>query len=162
VEEVLIIRSAGFQQLDKNLPEILKRFPNHRISLLTHEHGVQMARKYKDIEQIYVYPYVSGFQSRHKVPEFRNKQFDAVIVLATNLSGAGFSNVEKFALTIRARRRLVCNLVSEFREVSAIQIRTKGIRNIIFASLAGLLTAIAAIFTLVLLPVQWKRIAKKK
>lgn len=162
MEEILIIRSAGFQQLDKNLPEIVRRFPGHRISLLTHEHGVQLASKYADIHQVYVYPYVGGFQARHKVPEFRGKKFDKVIVLVTNITGAGFSNVMNYSLTVKAKNRFVCNLVSDFRETSVFNIRSTGVRNVIFAGLAGLLTGVAALFMLALLPMQWRRIAKKK
>lgn len=160
--EVLIIRSAGFQQLDKNLPEIVRRYPQHRISILTHEHGVPMASKYADIDEVYTYPYMGAFQARHSVPELHGKSFDAVVVLVTNLTGAGFSNVMKFSLSMKARERIVCNLVSELREVSAFAIRTTGIRNALFAVAAGLLTALFAMFALVLLPIQWKRITKNK
>jgi len=162
MQELLIIRSAGFQQLDKNLSEIIRRFPNHRISLLTHEHGVQPARKYKDIDRIYVYPYTEGFHARRKVPDFKGKPFDAVIVLVSNLSGSGFSNVMRFSLTIRAKRRYICNLVSEIREVTAAGIRMKHVLNVCFAGLAGCATVIAALFATVFLLVQWKRIAKKE
>ncbi|MDG0794581.1 hypothetical protein OMP38_29885 [Cohnella ginsengisoli] len=57
MQEVLIVRSVGFQQLDNNLPKIKEKFPNSRLSILTHEHGVKLAEKYGDIDRIYSYPY---------------------------------------------------------------------------------------------------------
>lgn len=160
MQEILIIRSASFQQLDKNLPEIVRRFPDCRISLLTHEHGVQSAQKYEDLDHIYVYPHTAGFHIRRKVPEMEGKTFDGIIVLVTNLSGSGFMNVMRFALTIRAKRRYVCNLVSDIREVSAARIRMKHVLNIAFTGLAGCAAAVLLPFAAVFLLIQFRRMAR--
>jgi len=162
MREVLIIRSAGFQQLDKNLPEIVRRFPDSCISLLTHEHGVQPARRYREISHVHVYPHTAGFHPRRRVPELAGKPFDAVIVLVANLSGSGFLNVLRFALTIRAKRYYICNLVSEIREVRPAGIRAKHALNLCHAVLAGCLTAIAVPFAAAYLLLQWKRLSGKK
>ena len=161
MQEILIIRSASFQQLDKNLPEIIRRFPDCRISLLTHEHGVHPARKYKELNNIYVYPHTSSFHPRRRVPELNGKTFDAVIVLVANLSGSGFLNVLRFALTVRARRRYICNLVSDVREVRPVGIRMKHALNICFTVLAGCAAAITAPLAAVFLLMQWKRLSSK-
>jgi len=162
MQDILIIRSASFQQLDKNLPEIIRRFPNCRVSLLTHEHGVEPAKKYKELDQIYVYPHKSSFHPGRRVPELNGKTFDLVIVLVANVSGAGFLNVLRFALTIRAGRYYICNLVSNIREVRPATIRKKHVLNICHTVAAGCATLITAPMAALFLLVQWKRLSRKK
>jgi len=162
MQKILIIRSAGFQQLDKNMPEIVRHFPDSRISLLTHEHGVQPAQKYRELNRIHVYPYAASFHPRRRVPELAGKSFDAVVVLVANLSGSGFLNVLRFALTIRAKRYYICNLVSEIREVRPADIRLRHTLNLGYIALAGCMTAIAAPFAAAYLLLQWKRMTGRK
>lgn len=162
MQEVLIIRSASFQQLDKNLPEIVRRFPGCRISLLTHEHGVQPASKYRELDRIYVYPHTASFHPRGRAPELSGKTFDAVIVPVANLSGSGFLNVLRFALTIRSKRYYVCNLVSEIREASPASIRVKHALNLFYAVLAGCASAAAAPFAALYLLARWRSLTGNK
>ena len=145
MKELLIIRSVSFQQLDKNISVITQRFPEHNIHILTHEHGVLLAQKYKMIKGIYVYPYRSGFSYGKKVPELKEKPFDVVIVPVTNLSGAGFFNVFLFSLSIKAGQRFCCNVVSDLNEFKPAEIILSGLRNVLFKLIARIGTAIFAI-----------------
>lgn len=90
LKNALIIRSASFQQLDKNFPAIEEALPDHRFQMLTHEHGVKLAEKYKLLSKIYVYPYKQSFSFWRPVQEFKDQKFDCVIVPVSNLTGAGF------------------------------------------------------------------------
>ena len=154
MREILIIRSVSFQQLDKNLPVIKERYPDHKISVLTHEHGALLARKYKDVETVYIYPSREGFSYKNKVIEIKDKFFDAVVIPVANVSAAGFFNVLKFSLSIKAGQRIVCNVVSEMREIKPAAIRLTGMRNGIFTALSIALTCIAAIPLFLFLPLR--------
>lgn len=162
MKELLIIRSVSFQQLDKNLVAIRERFPEHRISLLTHEHGVLLAQKYKAIERIYVYPYKESFAYRRKVKELADREFDTVIIPVTNLSGAGFLNVFLFSLSLKAKKRYVCNVVSEFREVSCARILLMGLRNNLFSLFSFVFTIVVGFFTVLILPFKLSQIEKRE
>lgn len=140
MKELLIIRSASFQQLDLNLPEIKKRFPNYTISILTHEHGVKLAEKYEDIKQIYVYPYKDGFSIKRKVKKFNNKMFDVLIVPVTNVSGTGFSNVFLFSLSVKAKKKYQCNVISEIKEYTDMKIMIGELVRLIYKIIAGICT----------------------
>lgn len=122
MRNILIIRSASFQQLDLNLPAIKKKFPNKKICLLTHEHGLKLAEKYVDIDECIVYKEKSGFDEKLPVKELENRKFDAVIVPVSNISGVGFDNVFLFAMTINAKKIYICNMVSEITQVTRRQI----------------------------------------
>lgn len=158
-KKLLIIRSASFQQLDKNLPEIIKQFPDYNISILTHEHGVEIAKKYSDIKNVYAYPYKESF--RKKVKAFKNKSFDCILIPVTNISGVGFFNVYFFSLSIRARKRVVCNLVSEFHDITPLKIYTMGFTNGLFSVLSGILTGLFSVVTILLLPLRLRSLIKK-
>lgn len=151
MKELLIIRSASFQQLDLNLPEIKKKFPNYKISILTHEHGVKLAEKYEDIKQIYVYPYKDGFSIKRKVKKFNNKIFDALIVPVTNVSGAGFSNVLLFSLSIKAKKKYQCNVISEIKEYTDATIMLGELIRLIYKVIAGFCTIAFSISIFVVL-----------
>lgn len=142
MKELLIIRSVSFQQLDMNLPAIRKAYPNCQISLLTHEHGVKLAKKYKDIAQIYVYPYKGGFKKSNKVPDFADKEFEAVVVPVTNLSGVGFDNVLAYATTIKSREFVLCTVTSELKQITRHKVTVLSIRNTLFKCTAMFLSAI--------------------
>lgn len=161
MKELLIIRSVSFQQLDKNLVAIIEKYPDYKISLLTHEHGVFLAQKYKDINKIYVYPYTSGFQLGKKVADLKGKIFDTVIIPVTNLTGVGFFNVLLFSLSIRSKKRIVCNVISELWEITPRVILGLALMNWMIAAVSKILTAIVAIPVLLLLPVKLLTIQKK-
>lgn len=162
MKELLIIRSVSFQQLDKNLIAIRERFPDHELSLLTHEHGFLLARKYKDIDLVYVYPYKESFSYRRKVRELQSKEFDTIIIPVTNLSGAGFLNVFLFSLSLKAKKRLVCNVVSEFREVTRTRILLMGLRDKLFSLFSLLFTVVVGFFAVLLLPLKLSLIQSKE
>ena len=153
MKEILIIRSVSFQQLDKNLPVISARYPDHKISVLTHEHGALLARKYKDVKTVYIYPYREGFLYKNKTIEISDKKFDVVIIPVANITGVGFFNVLKYSLSLKAGQRMICNVTSEMREIKPAVIRLIGIRNGIISALSVVLTGVMAI-PLVLLPLR--------
>ena len=154
MKEILIIRSVSFQQLDKNLPIVKKRFPDHKISVLTHEHGAPLARKYKDVETVYIYPYRGGFQYKDRANEISGTIFDAVIIPVANITGAGFFNVLKFSLSIKTGRRMICNVTSEITEIKPAAIRLIGVKNGMFSALSMVLTSVLALPLVLFLPLR--------
>jgi hypothetical protein len=155
MKEILIIRSVSFQQLDKNLPVVKERYPGHKISVLTHEHGALLARKYKDVDTVYIYPFREGFDYKNKVSEIDDKIFNAVIIPVANVTAAGFFNVLKFSLSIKAGQRMVCNVASEMREVKPAAIRLTGMRNKMISALSIVLTGIVAVPLVLFLPLRF-------
>ena len=154
MKDILIIRSVSFQQLDKNLPIVKKRFPDHKISVLTHEHGAPLARKYKDVETVYIYPYRGGFQYKDRANEISGTIFDAVIIPVANITGAGFFNVLKFSLSIKTGRRMICNVTSEITEIKPAAIRLIGVKNGMFSALSMVLTSVLALPLVLFLPLR--------
>ncbi|WP_286885380.1 hypothetical protein [Aneurinibacillus sp. UBA3580] len=161
MKTLLIIRSASMQQLDKNLVEIEKKFPGYEIHMLTHEHSVKLVEKYKSIKKVYVYPYKEGFQARNKVAELQGKAFDGILIPVTNITGAGFFNVLRFSLTLRAKQRFICNLVSDIWEVSPGRIRWMGIKNILMSAVSLLCAGVVGIAVVLLLPWKLKKLERK-
>ncbi|OPJ55120.1 hypothetical protein [Clostridium oryzae] len=161
MKELLIIRSVSFQQLDLNFTAIKEKYTHCNISLLTHEHGVKLAKKYKDIKNIYVYPYKEGFKAGNSVEELKQKKFDVVIVPVTNISGAGFFNVLKFSKMINANKRVMCNVVSELNEISDSRIVLMQLKDILFKTSASLLTALMTVFMIIFLPLKLRSLIKK-
>ncbi|NLK98774.1 hypothetical protein [Defluviitalea saccharophila] len=145
MKKLLIIRSVSFQQLDNNLKAIKDKFPEHEIHLLTHEHGRKLAEKYKGIKQIWIYPYKEGFGYSRKCQELENEHFDVVIVPCTNLSGTGFINVFLFSLSIHVKERYKCNLISEIKAFSKVQVMFWWIRSQIFKIISLFLSGIIGI-----------------
>lgn len=162
MKELLIIRSVSFQQLDKNIVAICKHFPDHRINLLTHEHGLLLAQKYKAIDKIYVYPYKENFAYRRKVRELKEKDFDSIIIPVTNLSGAGFVNVFLFSLSLKAKKRYVCNVISELREITTTRIMLIGLKNKLISLFSFLLTLVMGFFAIIILPLKLYQIQNKE
>ncbi|WP_294182012.1 glycosyltransferase family 9 protein [uncultured Clostridium sp.] len=162
MKSILIIRSVSFQQLDLNLAAIKNKYPGYSIALLTHEHGVKLAQKYKDIDNIYIYPYKEGFKYGNKVKEIENKRFDIVIIPVTNISGVGFFNVLKYSKMVLADKRVLCNVVSDLREISDFQIYFMNVKSIVFKIISILLTVVVSIFTAIFLPFKLNRITKKR
>ncbi|MDR0310539.1 MAG: hypothetical protein LBJ21_03020 [Acidobacteriota bacterium] len=154
MKEILIIRSVSFQQLDKNLPVIKDHYPDHKISVLTHEHGALLARKYKDVDEVYIYPYRDGFKYKNRAFGINDKKFAAVIIPVANITGAGFFNVLKFSLSIKAGKRAVCNVISDIREVEPAAVRLIGIKNGVISALSMVLTGVAVIPLIVFLPLR--------
>jgi hypothetical protein len=152
VKEVLIIRSVSFQQLDQNLSKIKEHFPNGELSILTHEHGVKLAEKYNDIAYVYSYPVKGSFSYRRRAKALQGKRFDDIVIPVANLSGLGFFNVLLFSLTLSARRRWICNLVGELREISPARIVGMGVQNALFRGVSLALTGLMAVGLFVVIP----------
>ncbi|MED4601249.1 hypothetical protein P9314_11085 [Paenibacillus validus] len=161
LKNALIIRSASFQQLDKNFPAIEEALPDHRFQMLTHEHGVKLAEKYKLLSKIYVYPYKQSFSFWRPVQEFKDQKFDCVIVPVSNLTGAGFLNVLLFSLTINAKKRYICNLISDLRPVSMVSIIGMGARSLLISAISVLVTVLLAVPLTIGLPMMLRRLKKK-
>ncbi|SHJ66837.1 glycosyltransferase family 9 protein [Paramaledivibacter caminithermalis] len=161
MKKLLIIRSISFQQLDMNIIEIKNKFPNHEIYLLTHEHGVSLAEKYKDIDRIIVYDYKESFKYRNKVESIRHEVFDAVIVPVNNISGLGFYNVLLYSLSIKAKKRYLCNLISDIKEISAFSILSLGLKNLIYSFFSFVLTLISTLFLILFLPLKLIQIERQ-
>lgn len=160
MKNILIIRSVSFQQLDLNLPSIKEKYGQCNISLLTHEHGVKLAEKYSDINKIYVYPYKSGFNIKNKVKELEDKEFDIVIVPVTNITGGGFFNVLKFSKSIKAKERVMCNVISELKLFSMADIYAMQLKNYCMNTISFICTAILSPFVLIALLFRLNEIEK--
>lgn len=156
MKEILIIRSVSFQQLDMTLHGVVASYPNSKISLLTHEHGVKLAEKYRAITEIISYPYRQSFSFFRPVNTFRGRHFDCVIIPVTNITGAGFFNVLLFSLSLNTKQRVICNVVSQFREINSVEIVLGGFRHVIFSAIsligAGLVCLFAVPYLLYKLP----------
>ncbi|MCP5049377.1 MAG: hypothetical protein GY940_19560 [bacterium] len=163
-KRVLIIRSVSFQQLDKNLNAIVKRFPadEFQFHLLTHSHGIERARTYSALSEIVDYESRKNFTPFH-VPrrlrknvknqtDHQNKSsYEAIIVPVTNQTGTGFLNVLAMTLRIPARSIYICNMVSDIREISRKKVLAQVAKSSLFSCLAALITLPVAVLGLPLL-----------
>lgn len=145
MSRVLIIRSVSFQQLDQNLPRIAAAFPQAELYLLTHGHGLSSAAKYAGLAGTVEYDSPRNFSPWHRPATLKRMRFDEVVVPVSNLGGAGFLNVFLLALRVPARRRWMCNLVSELRPLPVHTVLGK-------ALLSALCWPPALLGTLLLLP----------
>lgn len=156
MKKLLIVRSVSFQQLDLNLPEIKKQFPDYKIHLLTHEHGVKLAEKYETIEGIYIYPYVGSFNKKNKIEALNKEQFDAIIIPVTNITGVGFLNVLSYGLSLRSKKYYRCNMISEFKEMNKGYIFFKVLESGLYKLVAALLSLPIILLSLCVLPFKLK------
>lgn len=155
MKKLLIVRSASFQQLDKNLPSIRAAFPDHELHLLTHEHGRKLAEKYAEVKRVLVYPHAGPFRKGRGIPDLEGQRYDDVAVLAANLSGAGFANVLLFAAGLGMGELHLVNLVGETRSVLLSDIKRLWWRDVLckisgatLGILLGLAAAAALLFAL--------------
>ncbi|MCP4157421.1 MAG: hypothetical protein GY757_57450 [bacterium] len=137
-KKVLIIRSASLQQLDQNMPAIKEFFKDSQLDILTHHHFVEQCKKYNDISNVLNYGESGDFSFNSVPPEIKRAKYDAVVVLTTNISGAGFLNVQMMALNIKSKKIYLCNLVSDIKELPKSKIILLAVRNGLFMSLATL------------------------
>lgn len=147
-KKALIIRSASFQQLDQNLPELQLQMPDYSFDLLTHEHGVKLAQKYEGIAQVIAYPYKDSFSNRLKVGSLKDKHYDVVIVLVTNVTGVGFWNVIQFAYTISADKYLQCNMHSELKVLTKLGVLKGSAVRVLQKMMSVVATAAVALFAI--------------
>ena len=149
--DILIVRSAPIQQLDASLSKIKQKFDSPSISILSHEHAIELLNKYEGINKCITYPFKESFDISRKARFDDGKKFDHAIVMVGNLSGCGFQNVLFFALSLPVRKIWICNLIGEVTPISRAAIILKCIRNQAFKFLALLSTAIFCLFAFPLL-----------
>ena len=149
--EILIVRSAPIQQLDASLSKIKQKFNNPKMSILSHEHSIELLNKYCGINKCITYPFKESFDISRKAKFDDGERFDHAVVMVGNLSGCGFQNVLFFALSLPVRKIWVCNLIGELNPISRAGIILKSFRNQIFKFAAFLLAAIFCLFTFPLL-----------
>ena len=145
VNKILIVRSAPIQQLDASLSKIKQKFDNPSISILSHEHAIELLNKYECIDKCITYPYKESFDVRRRAKLDAGERFNHAIVIVGNLTGCGFQNVLFFALTLPVRKIWICNLIGEVTPISRAGIILKCIRNQAFKFLALLSTAVFSV-----------------
>ena len=87
---ILIVRSAPIQQLDASISKIKQKFDKPNISILSHEHAIELLNKYEGINKCITYPFKESFDISRKAKFDDGESFDHAIVLVGNLSGCGF------------------------------------------------------------------------
>ena len=148
---ILIVRSAPIQQLDASLSKIKQKFDNPSISILSHEHGIELLKKYEGIKKCITYPFKESFDVRRKAKFDNGERFDHCVIMVGNLTGCGFQNVLFFAFSLPVQRIWICNLIGEITSISRVTIIFKSFRNLIFKVLALLSTAFFSIIAFPLL-----------
>ena len=137
--KVLIVRSAPIQQLDASLTKIRSVFQNPSISILSHQHSVELLQKYHDIERIIPYPYKDSFDFKRKVSFDSVSQFDHAVVMVGNLSGSGFVNVLLFALALPVKKIWICNLIGQLKFISKPLVALITARNLFYKLFSSIL-----------------------
>jgi hypothetical protein len=140
VTNILIVRSAPIQQLDASISKITQKFDSPDISILSHEHAIELLNKYECINKCITYPFKESFDISRKAKFDTGERFDHAIIMVGNLSGCGFQNVLFFALSLPARKIWICNLIGELTPLSRAGIILKSFRNQLF-KFAGFLSA---------------------
>ncbi|MBF0536986.1 MAG: hypothetical protein HQL03_01900 [Nitrospirae bacterium] len=150
MKKVLIIRSTGFQHLDRILSKLREAYPQGEICLLTHQHGKPLAQKYADINHVYVYPYTGAFSFLRVPKELKGQHFDAVIVPVGNITGAGFLNVLLFSFRVRTDSRLICNISLDLIPLTRLALTASLLRSSVYTAIAGGVTAVTSLLFLLL------------
>jgi len=145
VTNILIVRSAPIQQLDASISKITQKFDSPDISILSHEHSIELLNKYECINKCITYPFKESFDTSRKAKFDTGERFDHAIIMVGNLSGCGFQNVLFFTLSLPARKIWICNLIGEISQISRVGIILKSFRNQAFKFLALLSTAVFSI-----------------
>jgi hypothetical protein len=147
VNKILIVRSAPIQQLDASLSKIKQKFNSPIISILSHEHAIELLNKYECIDKCITYPYKESFDISRRAKFDAGERFDHAVVMVGNLTGCGFQNVLFFALFLPVRKIWICNLTGEITPLSRAGIILKSFRNQLFKFVGFLTTAIFCLFT---------------
>jgi len=149
--DILIVRSAPIQQLDASLTKIQQKINNSNMSILSHEHSIELLNKYDGIKKCITYPFKESFDISRKAKFDAEERFDHAIIMVGNLSGCGFQNVLFFALSLPVGKIWICNLIGELTPISRAGIILKSFRNQLFKFAAFLSTAIFCLFAFPLL-----------
>ena len=147
---ILIVRSAPIQQLDASLSKIKQKFDSPSISILSHEHAIELLNKYEGINKCITYPFTESFDVSRRAKFDDGERFDHAVAMVGNLTGCGFQNVLFFALSLPVRKIWICNLIGEITPISRAGIILKSIRNQVFKFLALISTAV---FSVVAFPI---------
>jgi hypothetical protein len=139
--DILIVRSAPIQQLDASLSKIKQKFDNPNTYILSHEHAIELLKKYDGIKKCITYPFKESFDVRRKAKFDNGERFDHCVIMVGNLTGCGFQNVLFFALSLPVKKIWICNLIGEITPISRATIIFKSLRNLIYKVLALLSTA---------------------
>ena len=137
--KVLIVRSAPIQQLDASLTKIRSVFQNPSISILSHQHSVELLQKYHDIERIIPYPYKDSFDFKRKVSFDSVSQFDHAVVMVGKLSRSGFVTVLLFALALPVKKIWICNLIGQLKFISKPLVALITARNLFYKLFSSIL-----------------------
>ena len=151
MNKILIVRSAPIQQLDAGLSKIKQKFDSPIISILSHEHAIELLNKYECINKCITYPFKESFDVSRKAKFDDGEKFDHAVVMVGNLTGCGFQNVLFFALSLPVRKIWLCNLKGEITSISRAGIILKSFRNQLFKFAALLSAGIFSLFAFPLL-----------
>ncbi len=139
-KKILLIRSVSLQQLDKNLPQIYKQFPDCEFYLLTHTHNIENCSKYKGIKKVLDYKKKTSFHPFFIDKNLKNEKFDSVIYFVSNIKGFGFLNVSLFAQRLSKGSVYCCNLNSKIKKQSKLKTLICLIKASIFLPISIILT----------------------
>jgi len=149
---LLIVRSVSFQQLDLLLPPLRGAFPEHRFELLTHAHGLAIARTYPEFQVVHSYPHAGSFRFGMPVPDLGSTEFDVVLVPVASMGGGGYFNVLLFAFGLAARQRLICLPDGSIRPLTAGGVLARAARHLGLALVAGLAAVPLGLAAMLALP----------
>lgn len=153
-KRLLIVRSVSFQQLDLLLPVLSAAYPRHELHLLTHLHGVAIAKTYPQLSIVHGYPYRERFRFGRSLSGLFDGEFDAVVVPVANAGGGGYFNVLLFSFGLPARRRLICLPDGELSELTAVGLAGRVLRQAVLVPLAALLALPMVVAASVALPMR--------
>ncbi|MCI4624372.1 MAG: hypothetical protein L3V56_00250 [Candidatus Magnetoovum sp. WYHC-5] len=143
MKTVLIIKSVGFQQLDRVVQKINQNIElPQKVFILTHEHGKDIASKYFGAQQVLIYTYKRNFNCLFLPPLLKQMTFDEIILPVTNLSGKGFTNVFLFSLRIRSIYRRILNINLDESPITKKHIFGLFFSQILYSVISVVLTAI--------------------
>lgn len=140
MKRLLIVRSVSFSQLDINMPQIEKQFQGYQIDVLTNSSSVDTVKKYKCINKVYIYNFDGSFNKKNVVKEIKDQKFDVVIILVNNVSGLFFENVIHFGYSIKAEKYYICNMASELKKITRLNLISNDLLNISIKLIASVLT----------------------
>lgn len=150
-KKILLIRSVSLQQMDKNLPQIYKKFSDYDLYILTHPHNVQNCRKYKGIKKILTYKRKGNFSAFFLGNELKKEKFESVLYFVSNIKGFGFLNVSFFALRVTKKNIFRCNLNSDIEKVSKTKILLSILKPLITIPLSFILTVLISPLSIIIL-----------
>ncbi|MEW5766349.1 MAG: glycosyltransferase [bacterium] len=112
IKEILLIRSARMEQVNRVLHDLKMKSPQASITVLAQAQVENELRKDSQVEEIILYNErkFNIWNGLKYLSKIRKKRFDLAVILYNTPSGVGCLNVELFALLIRAKYRMVYEL----------------------------------------------------